>query len=283
MNKKVITNILFFTKVVACFGTTQFVTYSLNDQEVYKIYISQLVPTTLSFPGAIESIDGVDVCMENGEKKEGNVLISFSPGNRYLTMCGLKNDSKAAINIAYNHKIYVFDIYVTHRVAPNRTVEMQDVSKQVSLKRPIFNTDPITLNDVLNFMNRVKLAEAISSFESIERYELNSLQTIKATDIVLMALSRDVTRRIVIGTVYFKNKGLEPFCYVPSPLKVGIRIGNLSLKANLCDMSGQVLGQTTSIGHFAIVGDAIRTGFKLHQEDIKLVLAESRYGMLYCD
>lgn len=283
MNKKVIANILFFTKVVACFGTTQFVTYPLNDQEVYKIYISQIVPTTLSFPGAIESIDGVDVCMENGEKKEGNVLISFSPGNRYLTMCGLKNDSKAAINIAYNHKIYVFDIYVTHRVAPNRTVELQDVSKQVSLKKPIFNTDPITLNDVLNFMNRVKLAEAISSFESIERYELNSLQTIKATDIVLMALSRDVTRRIVIGTVYFKNKGLEPFCYVPSPSKVGIRIGNLSLKANLCDMSGQVLGQTTSIGHFAIVGDAIRTGFKLHQEDIKLVLAESRYGMLYFD
>lgn len=283
MNKSGFASILFFIKVMTCLGTTHFVSYPLNDREVYKIYISQMVPTTLSFPGAIESIDGVDVCMENSEKKEGNVLLSFSPGDRYLTMRGLKNDSRAAINIVYNRKIYVFDVYVTHRVAPNRTVELQDISKQVSLEKPIFNTDPITLNEVLHFMNKVKLAEAIRSFESIERYELNHLQTIKATDIVLMALSRDITRRIVVGTVYFKNKGLEPFCYVPSPTKVGIRIGNLSLKANLCDMSGQVLGQTTSIGHFAIVGDAIRTGFKLNQDGIKLFLAESRYGMLYCD
>ena len=136
------------------------------------------------------------------------------------------------MSIVYNRKIYVFDVYVTHRVDPNRTVELQDVSKQASLEKPIFNTDPITLNEVLHFMNKVKLAEAIRSFESIERYELNHLQTIKATDIVLMALSRDITRRIVVGTVYFKNKGLEPFCYVPSPTKVGIRIGNISLNAN---------------------------------------------------
>ena len=112
MNKSGFASILFFIKVMTCFGTTHFVTYPLNDREVYKIYISQMVPTTLSFPGAIESIDGVDVCMENSEKKEGNVLLSFSPGDRYLTMRGLKNDSRAAINIKYPAKVENLKIFM---------------------------------------------------------------------------------------------------------------------------------------------------------------------------
>lgn len=282
--EKVYFLMMIFAYSSLCAESSALVRWVLNEKTVYRIVLSPTVPTTITFPGALQSIDGVGITTGRENELPGFVLLAFTPNSNYFTLRGLVAEGKAALNITFQGKTYAFDLVVTQKSPAYRCVELKLPSLPSSIGT---KTSPQpSIANVLSLLNQAKAFSASKDQVLGEHIEHVTPRTTQKfgffgeIDCILDEIFRFKSEEALVFHVRLINRGLKVFSYIPHPTKLGVRVGERVFLANVCDASGVVAPSSESHLFFTVLGDEHRTQMDLDKNRFQILLSEPQYGVI---
>ena len=82
--------------------------FPLDEQTIYHLKVSTDKVTTLVFPQPITALEGSGITAD--PKNPAKMLLSYTSGDRFLSVRALADPAKATLNVIINRKVYVVEL-----------------------------------------------------------------------------------------------------------------------------------------------------------------------------
>lgn len=249
----------------------------LDEFVIYDIPVaSKTGTTTVMFPSEITGLFAKSVAVQDQEN--AGFLISFTPGNFYLTIRALKKDAEDHLTVIFNRKAYVFHLTASDHPFYNVTLYQEERSGKegkinVVPERVLSLMDKAKAYPLLLKADRDALAGVLHASPGITNYY---------TDFSVRIL--DVWRFEEEDTLIFRlelvNETDQAIYYKPQDLAV--RLDERIYTESLADASGVMPPKSITPAFFAITGNGQGGRNHLAPENkwnVLVVRAESRQGV----
>jgi hypothetical protein len=234
--------------------------YALSPQTVYNIPIGN-TPTTITFPGPLQSIDGANV--GSVPKDNPPVLLSYVAGQYFFSVRAMQPNARGALNVVYQGQTYAFNFYHHEDAVPYRTVRLvqsdEGLMDCAALGPGAITIRRTTPNVLLDLLDRAKSYPLIQrAYPGMLDEEVDYLApeglTTEYRDYT--ASIEEVMRFVRYDTLVFRislhNTSEENIYYQPQMLS--IRIGQNLYYPSIADSSGIIPAQSDSVAYLAITG-----------------------------
>lgn len=229
-------------------GASSIVQKPLDEAIVYQVPTAwKAGTTTILFPSEISALYGKAIATQ--EQTNAQFVISFVPGNYYVTLRALEKTVEDYLTIIYNRKAYIFHLVPSDHPFRTLTLFNPDKNRRSTIVSPsqLFST--------------LDKAKAYSLFKSQHPDALEGVLHVSPNienpyqDFTVKI--RDVWRFEAQDTLAFKlefiNHSNNTIHYKPQDLAV--RLGDRIYTQSIVDASGSMPPQSTTPVFFAITGD----------------------------
>ena len=234
--------------------------YALSPQTVYNIPIGN-TPTTITFPGPLQSIDGANV--GSVPKDNPPVLLSYVAGQYFFSVRAMQPNARGALNVVYRDQTYAFNFYHHEDTVPYRTVRLvqpDDLMADSAALGPgavtIRRTTPNVLLDLLDRAKSYPLIRRAYPGMLDEEVDYRAPEGLTTEYRNYTASIEEVMRFVRYDTLVFRislhNASGEDIFYQPQMLAV--RIGENLYYPSIADASCIIPANADSVAYLAITG-----------------------------
>ncbi len=233
--------------------------YALNPRTVYNIPIGN-TPTTITFPGALTSIDGANIGANAKDKPP--VLLSYVAGRYFFSVRAMQPEARGALNVVYQDQTYAFNFYNHEDSIPYRTVRLVQSDDPMAASGLGVNgeaprrTSPTVLVDLLDRAKSYPLIQRAYPGmleEEVEFFAPEGLTTeYRDFSATIDEVFRFAHYDTLVFRVSFQNDSEEDIFYQPQMLAV--RVGQNLYYPSIADASGIIPAQADSVAYIAITG-----------------------------
>jgi len=236
--------------VSSAFAASAVKQFPLDERVVYEIPISQNAPTTLMFPSSLTAIEGAHVSAD--PSTPAPVLLAYTPGRTFFSVRALEPGARAAVNVVWKNKTYVFRF--TMGTEPYGSVTLYEdelAGRSLQLQRRV------TPEVLLGLLDRAKNYALVSqqypeATQQIERVTPGNVSLYRDYRVTVEEVFRFDPEDTLVFRVRFENSGDSEIIYQPQ--RLAVRVGTNVYYAAIADASGIVPPKATTVGYFAITG-----------------------------
>lgn len=249
----------------------------LDEFVIYDIPVaSKTGTTTVMFPSEITGLFAKSVAVQDQEN--AGFLISFTPGNFYLTIRALKKDAEDHLTVIFNRKAYVLHLTASDHPFYNVTFYQEDWSGKegridVVPERILSLMDKAKAYPLLLKADRDALAGVLHASPGITNYY-------KDFSIRILDVWRFEEEDTLIFRLELVNETEQAIYYKPQDLAV--RLDERIYTESLADASGVMPPKSVTPAFFAITGNGQGGRNHLAPENkwnVLVVRAEPRQGV----
>ncbi|MEI6376497.1 MAG: hypothetical protein WCO97_04820 [bacterium] len=249
----------------------------LDEFVIYDIPVaSKTGTTTVMFPSEITGLFAKSVAVQDQEN--AGFLISFTPGNFYLTIRALKKDAEDHLTVIFNRKAYVLHLTASDHPFYNVTFYQEERSGKegrinVVPERILSLMDKAKAYPLLLKADRDALAGVLHASPGITNYY-------KDFSIRILDVWRFEEEDTLIFRLELVNETDQAIYYKPQDLAV--RLDERIYTESLADASGVMPPKSVTPAFFAITGNGQGGRNHLAPENkwnVLVVRAEPRQGV----
>jgi hypothetical protein len=249
----------------------------LDEFVIYDIPVaSKTGTTTVMFPSEITGLFAKSVAVQDQEN--AGFLISFTPGNFYLTIRALKKDAEDHLTVIFNRKAYVLHLTASDHPFYNVTFYQEDRSGKegrinVVPERVLSLMDKAKAYPLLLKADRDALAGVLHASPGITNYY-------KDFSVRILDVWRFEEEDTLIFRLELVNETDQAIYYKPQDLAV--RLDERIYTESLADASGVMPPKSVTPAFFAITGNGQGGRNHLAPENkwnVLVVRAEPRQGV----
>lgn len=222
----------------------------LDEFVIYDIPVaSKTGTTTVMFPSEITGLFAKSVAVQDQEN--AGFLISFTPGNFYLTIRALKKDAEDHLTVIFNRKAYVLHLTASDHPFYNVTFYQEDRSGKegrinVVPERVLSLMDKAKAYPLLLKADRDALAGVLHASPGITNYY-------KDFSVRILDVWRFEEEDTLIFRLELVNETDQAIYYKPQDLAV--RLDERIYTESLADASGVMPPKSVTPAFFAITGN----------------------------
>jgi hypothetical protein len=249
----------------------------LDEFVIYDIPVASKTGTmTVMFPSEITGLFAKSVAVQDQEN--AGFLISFTPGNFYLTIRALKKDAEDHLTVIFNRKAYVLHLTASDHPFYNVTFYQEERSGKegrinVVPERVLSLMDKAKAYPLLLKAERDALAGVLHASPGITNYY-------KDFNIRILDVWRFEEEDTLIFRLELVNETEQAIYYKPQDLAV--RLDERIYTESLADASGVMPPKSVTPAFFAITGNGQGGRNHLAPENkwnVLVVRAEPRQGV----
>ena len=245
----------------------------LDDRVVVSVPIATNRVTTISFPGAIEAIDGAGFTVDG--KTPGQFQLAHAKGSGFLSVRAMSPKAASNLNIRWNNRTYVFALFESD--SPVLALNLE--APPAPLEQGVGRAPEVSPTRLLALLDKAK------AFPLLKAQQPESVADVGFTTYdgkPLVSDFDDYQNQIeqafrfnaedtLVFRVAITNKADVPLIYQPDSF--ALRAGNRLYPQSLSDADGTVPPRGQSIVHFAVTGtpDGGRNNLSLKNQFTVLV------------
>jgi len=204
--------------------------------------------TTVLFPSEISGLYGKSVSIQ--DQPNADFLISFTPGNFYLTIRALKEKAEDHLTVIYNRRAYV--LHLTASDAPFYTVTFFQEGDSKGKVRPVVP------ERLLSLMDKAKAYPLFAehhpdALAGVLHATPNAVSYYDDFKVLLRDVWRFEEEDTLIFRVELLNDSERSIYYKPQDLAV--RLEKRIYTQSIADASGVMPPKSTTPAYFAITGN----------------------------
>ncbi len=228
---------------------TSIVQKPLDEAIVYEVPTAwRAGNTTILFPSEISALYGKDIATQ--EQTNARFLVSFVPGNYYVTLRALEKGAEDYLTVIYNRKAYIFHLVAADQ--PYRTLTLY------SPKRSAQNNAPVTPSQLLSLLDKAKAyslfqAQHPDALEGVAHVSPNIENPYQDFTVRIKNVWRFEAQDTLVFGLELINHSAATISYKKQDLAV--RLGERIYTQSIVDASGSMPPNSTTPVFFAITGD----------------------------
>jgi hypothetical protein len=226
--------------------------FILDDRSVFTIPVSGNRVTTISFPGPISAIDGVQVTVDG--KNPANFQIAHTKGSHFFSARALTKKSTTNVNIRWNNKTYVLELVESEE--PLYSVIFQFAPDKHD-KPAMVAVTPARLLALLDKAKAYPLLkqnhpEAVAQVEYLNYTQKPRVMDYNNYEVQIDEVFRFNPEDTLVLRVLLRNKSDEPLQYKPDGFS--LRVGDRTYPQSISDAGGTIPAKGEAPAYFAITG-----------------------------
>jgi hypothetical protein len=226
----------------------------LDDRVVVSVPVATNRVTTISFPGAIEAIDGAGFTVDG--KTAGQFQLAHAKGSGFLSVRALSPKAASNLNIRWNNRTYVFALFESD--APVLALNLE--APPAPLEQGVGRAPEISPIRLLALLDKAKAfpllkAQQPESVADVGFTTYDGKPLVSDFDdyqIKIVQAFRFNAEDTLVFRVAITNKADVRLIYQPDSF--ALRAGNRLYPQSLSDADGTVPPKGQSIVHFAVTG-----------------------------
>ncbi len=220
----------------------------LDEHIVYEVPIAwEAGTTTILFPSEISALYGKSIATQ--EQPNANFLISFLPGNYYVTLRALEKGAEDYLTIIFNRKAYIFHLIASD--APFRTLTLFNPDKNRT-GRTINPSQLLSLLDKAKAYSLFK-AQHSDALEGVLHVSPNIENPYQGFTVKIKNVWRFEPQDTLVFGLDLINQSKTTISYRPQDL--AIKLGERIYTQSIVDASGSMPPNSITPAFFAITGD----------------------------
>ncbi len=220
----------------------------LDEHIVYEVPIAwEAGTTTILFPSEISALYGKSIATQ--EQPNANFLISFLPGNYYVTLRALEKGAEDYLTIIFNRKAYIFHLIASD--APFRTLTLFNPDKNRT-GRTINPSQLLSLLDKAKAYSLFK-AQHSDALEGVLHVSPNIENPYQDFTVKIKNVWRFEPQDTLVFGLELINQSKTTISYRPQDL--AIKLGERIYTQSIVDASGSMPPNSITPAFFAITGD----------------------------
>jgi hypothetical protein len=227
---------------------------SLDDHVVVTVLVATNRVTTISFPGAIEAIDGAGFTVDG--KMSGQFQLAHVKGSAFLSVRALTGNATGNLNLRWNHRTYVFELSASDAPVMSLIMESPPTSEQSG----IGNAPEVTPLKLLALLDKAKAFPLLKSQQpeavadvSFTTYDGKPLvSNFNDYEIQIEQAFRFNAEDTLVFRVGITNKSDASLIYQPDSF--ALRAGNRLYPQSISDAGGTVPPKGREMVYFAVTG-----------------------------
>lgn len=241
--------ILLFLVSVQPLKASAIIEKTLDEAIVYEVPTAwRAGNTTILFPSEISALYGKDIATQ--EQPNARFVVSFVPGNYYVTLRALERNAEDYLTVIYNRKAYIFHLVAADQ--PYRTLTL------FSPKRSAQNNAPVTPSQLLSLLDKAKTyslfqAQYPDALEGVAHVSPNIENPYQNFTVRIRDVWRFEAQDTIVFSLELINHSQATISYKKQDLAV--RLGERIYTQSIVDASGSMPPNSTTPVFFAITGD----------------------------
>jgi|GEM_PF-458016 len=205
--------------------------------------------TTILFPSEISALYGKSIATQ--EQPNANFLISFVPGNYYVTLRALEKGAEDYLTIIFNRKAYIFHLVASD--IPFRTLTLFNPYKNRSAQG-----SPVAPSQLLSILDKAKAYSLFKSqhpdaLEGVLHASPNIENPYQDFTVKIKNVWRFGPQDTLVFGLELINQSKTTINYRPQDLAV--KLGERIYTQSIVDASGSMPPKSTTPAFFAITGN----------------------------
>ncbi len=244
-----ILNFVALLSFVQSVQATSIIQKPLDEAIVYEVPTAwRAGNTTILFPSEISALYGKSIATQ--EQPNANFLISFVPGNYYVTLRALEKSAEDYLTIIFNHKAYILHLVASDE--PFRTLTLFNPDKNRTRRTAI---NPSQLFSLLDKAKAYSLFQAQhpDALEGVLHSSPHIENPYQGFTVKIKNVWRFELQDTLIFGLEFVNPSNTTIRYKPQDLAV--KLGERIYTQSIVDASGSMPPHTTTPAFFAVTGD----------------------------
>ncbi|PWU10197.1 MAG: hypothetical protein C5B47_02540 [Verrucomicrobia bacterium] len=230
-------------------GATSIIQKPLDEFLVYEIPTAwKAGTTTLLFPSEISALYGKSIATQ--EQTNANFLISFVPGNYYVTLRALEKEAEDYLTVIYNRKAYIFHLVASDH--PFRTLTLFNPDKNWTGRAAISPSQLLSILDKAKAYSLFKTQHP-DALEGVLHVASNIENPYQDFTVRIKNIWRFEAQDTLVFGIEFINHSSATIGYKPQDLAV--RLGERIYTQSIVDASGSMPPHSTTPAYIAITGD----------------------------
>jgi len=222
----------------------------LDEYSVYRIRIGfDKSVTTVMFPSALGAIAGANVVLD-ASAGNGDILLSYLPGNYFFSVRALKKGAKGSLNIVYNRRTYVLELEESEE--PYGSVTFVSAKSSGSSRKK-----SVTPGILVSLLDKAK---AYGLFKKHHPEAVADVQYVKSGRKILydrFSITIDEVFRFdredtIVFRILLNNESDAQITY--DPRMIAARLGDTIHYSSIADASGVMPPKASVPAYFAITG-----------------------------
>lgn len=229
-------------------GASSIIQKPLDEFIVYEVPTAwKTGTTTILFPSEISALYGKSIATQ--EQPNANFLISFVPGNYYVTLRALEKSAEDYLTIIFNRKAYILHLVASDE--PFRTLTLFNLDKN----RAGRTANPSQLLSILDKAKAYSLfkAQHPDALEGVLHTSPNIENPYQGFTVKIKNVWRFEVQDTLVFGLEFINPSNTTIRYKPQDLAV--KLGERIYTQSIVDASGFMPPHTTTPAFFAVTGD----------------------------
>jgi hypothetical protein len=242
------------------------VSMELDDRTVYRIPVSPLTVTTISFPSPIEGLEGRNIAMNGSDLP---FFLSYTSGNYYFSVTANQPNVRTNLNVLWNDKTYVLELVAANSPA---------LSVVFTLPRPHRRQAQVLPTRLLGILDTVKAFPLLRTnfpreFGSVEVVSPNKVSDFGKFSVTTEKIYRFNQEDTLVFDLTLANNTDGEILYQPQGFAT--RVANNVYYQSISDASGRIPPHGKEDAYFAITGtpDGGRNDLSL-QNDFTVLVTE---------
>ncbi len=231
------------------FGASSIIQKPLDEAIVYQVPTAwKAGTTTILFPSEISALYGKSIAAQ--EQSNANFLISFVPGNYYLTIRALEKTAEDYLTVIYNRKAYIFHLVPSDQ--PFRTLTLFNPDKNRNVRSTANPYQLLSLLDKAKAYSlfKAQYSDALEGVMHVKRGTESAYQdfTVRITNVWRFEAQDTLVFGLELvnhsqSTIHYRSQDLA------------VRLGERIYTQSIVDASGMMPPNSTTPAFFAITGD----------------------------
>ncbi len=238
-----------FLASVQTLNASSIVQKPLDEFVVYEVPTAWKVgTTTILFPSEISALYGKSIATQ--EQPNANFLISFVPGNYYVTLRALEKSAEDYLTIIFNRKAYILHLVASNE--PFRTLTLFNPDKNRTERTTIHPSQLLSLLDKTKAYSLFQ-AQHPDALEGVLHFSPHIENPYQSFTVKIKNVWRFEIQDTLVFGLEFVNPSNTTIHYKPQDLAV--KLGERIYTQSIVDASGSIPPHTTTPVFFAITGD----------------------------
>ena len=226
----------------------------LDDRVAVLVPVATNRVTTISFPGAIEAIDGAGITVDG--KTPGRFQLAHTKGSAFLSVRALFPRASANLNIRWNDRTYVFELTESGQPVLSLNMAAMPTPEEEGIGHAS-EVSPLKLLALLDKAKAFPLLKAQQP-ESVANVDFTTydgkplVSDFNDYEIQIEEAFRFNTEDTLVFRIGITNKSDASLIYQPDSF--ALRAGSRLYPQSISDANGTVPPRSQSIVYFAVTG-----------------------------